>query len=395
MARRSYGSGSLSVRIDAAGVETWYARWYFDGRQVQRKIGPKRRVGSREGLTRAQAEREMQRRIESERIVVRSGMTVAEVGGRYVDHLEGVLERKPTTVGDYRSMMNKHLGPYFGERPIEKVDAKRIASFIAAKKREGLATKTITNLLTFLHGLFAFALKRGWIAANPVAVVDRPRVPDADPDIRFLGLEEVEALLRAVPDDHFFSTDQTLYLVAAMTGLRQGELVALRWADVDWGAGRIRVRRNYTREAFGTPKSKRSSRSVPMTDRVAGALERHFKRSAYQGDQDLVFAHPHSGHPLDASKLRRRYKAALRAAGLRAVRFHDLRHTFGTHCAGAGVPLRTLQEWMGHRDFKTTLIYADYAPSAHEAELVERAFCRAEDAETDGSADEASRHSLH
>ena len=70
----------------------------------------------------------------------------------------------------------------------------------------------------------------------------------------------------------------------------------------------------------------------------------------------------------------RRYKRALRAAGVREVRFNDLRHTFGTLMAAAGVPLRTLQEWMGHRDFKTTLIYADYAPSAHESEMVERAF---------------------
>jgi integrase len=180
--------------------------------------------------------------------------------------------------------------------------------------------------------------------------------------------------MRSVPDDYLGSTERTLYLAATMSGLRQGELIALRWIDVDWQAARIRVRRNYTRQAFGTPKSKRSSRSVPMTERLAGALDRHFKASEYQGDEDLVFAHPYTGAPLDASKLRKRYKQALASAGVRPVRFHDLRHTFGTHCAAAGVPLRTLQEWMGHRDFKTTLIYADYAPSAHEAELVERAF---------------------
>ena len=63
-----------------------------------------------------------------------------------------------------------------------------------------------------------------------------------------------------------------------------------------------------------------------------------------------------------------------KAAGIRDVRFHDLRHTFGTRMAAAGVPMRTLQKWMGHRDYKTTLIYADYAPIAHERELVERAF---------------------
>jgi integrase len=134
------------------------------------------------------------------------------------------------------------------------------------------------------------------------------------------------------------------------------------------------VRRNFTRQEFGTPKSKRSSRSVPMADRVAGELERHFKRSAYQGDEDLVFCHPQTGHPLDASKLRKRYKKALKAAALRELRFHDLRHTFGTHCAAAGVPMRTLQEWMGHRDIKTTLIYADYAPSTQEKAMVENAF---------------------
>ncbi len=70
----------------------------------------------------------------------------------------------------------------------------------------------------------------------------------------------------------------------------------------------------------------------------------------------------------------KRFKRTLRRAGVRELRFHDLRHTFGTRCAAAGVPLRTIQEWMGHRDFKTTLIYADYAPGQHEAEMIEHAF---------------------
>jgi integrase len=217
-------------------------------------------------------------------------------------------------------------------------------------------------------------VKRGWIAANPVPAVDRPRAAAVDPDIHYLTMEEVDRLLGAVGNCDLALTDRTVYLVAALTGLRQGELVALRWSDIDWEAARIRVRRNYTREAFGTPKSRRGSRSVPMADRVARALRRHFEASVYQADRDLVFAHPQSGHPLDASALRIRYKAALEAAGLREVRFHDLRHTFGTHCAAAGVPMRTLQEWMGHAQLQTTEIYADYAPSSHEKEMVERAF---------------------
>jgi integrase len=136
----------------------------------------------------------------------------------------------------------------------------------------------------------------------------------------------------------------------------------------------VRVRQNHVRGEFGTPKSKRSSRSVPLADRLAGELERHFKRSPCQADDDLVFAHPDTGRPLERSRLLKRFKRNLARARVRDLRFHDLRHTFGTRVAAAGVPLRTLQEWMGHRDFKTTLVYADYQPSEQEAEFVERAF---------------------
>jgi integrase len=156
--------------------------------------------------------------------------------------------------------------------------------------------------------------------------------------------------------------------------LRQGELLALRWRDIGWSAGRIRVRRNYVRGHLGAPKSRRSSRAVPMADRVAGELERHFQGSLYQGDDDLVFAHPHRGGVLDHSDLVKRFKRALSRARVREVRFHDLRHTFGTRMAASGVPMRTLQEWLGHRDLKTTEIYADYQPNARESEWVEAAF---------------------
>jgi integrase len=112
-----------------------------------------------------------------------------------------------------------------------------------------------------------------------------------------------------------------------------------------------------------------------MADTVAGELERLFKASGSQRDEDLVFADPLTSGPLSKPAILRRYRVALKAARLdEAHRFHDLRHTFGTRCAQAGVPMRTLQEWMGHRDLSTTQRYADYAPSPHEAALVATAF---------------------
>jgi len=113
---------------------------------------------------------------------------------------------------------------------------------------------------------------------------------------------------------------------------------------------------------------------VPMADRVGRELELLFQCSEYQSEDDLVFGHPHTGHPLERGQVSKRFKRTLKRAGVREIRFHDLRHTFGTRCAAAGVPLRTLQAWMGHADIKTTMVYTHYAPGANEADLVNGVF---------------------
>ena len=355
--RRSYGTGSLFVYHGA-----WYGQWRVGGRVIKRKIGLKREPGGRDGLTRPQAETRLRHLIDEVRHAApERRMTIADIGASYLHHIEHVMQRKPSTVQDYRCMLNAHFIGYFSKRDVGRITPDDFAGYIRAKPE--LAPKTISNHLNFAHGLFAYASDHGWVASNPVAAVKRPRQLGTDPDIRFLEVVELEALLRAIPDDELGAVELPLYLTAALTGLRQGELIALRWRDVDWTAGLVRVRRNITRGKLGTPKSKRSSRAVPMADRVAAELERHFKRSAFQGDDDLVFCHPHTGGPYDPSKMRQRFKDTRDRAGLRDdVRFHDLRHTFGTRMAAAGAPLRFIQEWMGHRSAQTTEIYADYAP---------------------------------
>ncbi len=374
MPRRSYGTGSLIVRGDGNGAEVWYGQWRSYGRIVKRRLGSKRQAGSRDGLTRAQAERELRRRIETEAAVVPLDrrLTVAEAGERLVAHLDA-LGRKRSTIIAYRSALRAHLVPFFGETTLDRLRREDVERFMAEMRRHGLAAKSIRNYVGVLGAIYAHAEKRGWTGGNPVRGVELPARTELG-DVRWLDQADLDALVNettgAAP-----SLYRALFLTAAMTGLRQGELIALRWRDVDWAAGRIRVRQNYVRGQFGTPKSRRSARSVPLADRVAGELERHHQASYWIRDDDLVFASPSTGGPLERSHVLRVFKNALAAARLdeRHV-FHDLRHTFGTRMAAAGVPLRTLQEWMGHRDYKTTAIYADYAPSAHERELVERAF---------------------
>lgn len=377
--RRSYGTGSLYIRRDAKGRRTWYGHWRSSGRQFKRKIGPKRESGSREGLTRAQAEAQL-RRVMGETQVQRwrgERLTVDEVARRYIAHAER-RGRKPSTCSNIESETRVHLEPFFRGRSLDAIQPEDILDLVAALEAKGLATKTVRNVVATLSALFNFAQgpRRGWVSANPCDGLDLPAVPDQT-EIRFLTLEEVDALVAAARPGMFQAVDRAIFLTAAMTGLRKGELIALRWRDVDWQAGRIRVRQNYVRGKFGTPKSKRSTRSVPMAGEVAGELQRLFGDSGWQGDGDLVFAHPATGQPLPKANVTRRFRAALRAAGLDDSHvFHDLRHTFGTRLAAAGVPMRTLQEWLGHRDLATTQRYADYAPSAHEAEMVAAAFAR-------------------
>lgn len=376
MPKRSYGSGRLFVYTDKAGVESWYGSWRVGGRRVQRKIGLKREAGGSYGLTRVQAERELRKRMETDLVLATpERKTVTEAASLYVDHLEDVMERKRSTIQDYRGYVLGHFRAFFGDTPIDRVDPAKVAAYLKQKRSAGLSAKTVQNHLNFLHGVFAYSVKRGWAASNPVAHVDRPKkTRSPHRRIRFLEPAELDKLITAVVDDELGATEAPLYLAAALTGLRQGELLALKWMDVDLVAGRVRVADSFTRGQMDSPKSHRG-RSVPMADRLAGELERHRHRSRYPHEDHLVFCHPTTGNVLDPSKVRKRFRQALQRAEVREITFHELRHTFGTQLAAAGVPLRALQEWMGHADAKTTEIYRHYAPDpTNGARIVERAF---------------------
>lgn len=378
--RRSYGTGQLYVRTDANGRETYYGRWRDGGRRINRRIGPKRPRGSGDGLTRTQAEERLREMIDAHcpaQTAPGLRLTVGEAGGRYRLHAER-RGRKPSTISNLESEMRVHVEPFFAGRNLDAITAQDVADFVAHLEAKRLSAKSIRNVVASLSAVcnFAKSPRRRWLTVNPCDGVELPAVPEGG-EVRFLTLEEIERLIEHTREGMFHALDRALYRTAAMTGLRRGELLALRWQDVDWLAQRIRVRRNYVRGSFGTPKSKRSIRSVPMAVEAARELERLYQASPFQADQDLVFAHPVTGQPLYVAGISRRMSRALKAAKLDPThRFHDLRHTFGTQCAAAGVPMRTLQEWMGHKDIKTTQIYADYQPSNREADMIAAAFAR-------------------
>jgi integrase len=403
--KRTYGTGGIHEKHGS-----YYGRWRtLDGRQLNRLVGPVRTAGEKTGLTRSQAEAAF-RRLQDE-----EGRAPRPVRGAVIPTVDDVtdsLRKKPRLRGLRRaylegceSMQRVHISPRLGSKPVSEVKTAHIEALASSMLDRGLAPKTVRNVMTFLHSIFEHAIDRRLVRENPVRRATRPgrrRQGDANPDLQFLTVEELDAVIRAVPDevvhrqpaptrrgrrgpapppppDVLGPVLRVLILVAALSGLRQSELLGLCWRDIDWGAQRIRVRNTFVRGEHSTDgKSDLSTRrSVPMADRAARALETWSRRTAYGTDDDLVFAHPHTGKPLDRSKVTKRFKAACRDAGVRPVRFHDLRHTFGTRLAASGESMRTIQEFLGHADSKTTQIYTHYAPSEHEVEMVNRAFALA------------------
>ncbi len=172
-----------------------------------------------------------------------------------------------------------------------------------------------------------------------------------------------------VAEDH---QDAELVRLAAYAGLRQGELLALRWRDVEFTASAITVARAMSAGVESSTKSGRVRR-VPLADQAAAALDRLSRREHFTDPDDLVFCNA-LGRTLDDSALRKRYKRAQAAAVVRPLRFHDLRHTFGSLLAASGVDVVTIKAAMGHSALATTSIYLHARPASEQAHMFTHAF---------------------
>jgi integrase len=178
--------------------------------------------------------------------------------------------------------------------------------------------------------------------------------------------------------------------VAAFTGLRQGELLALRWSDVDFVGGLLHVRRNFTGGREKVPKGKRV-RSVPMMAEVVDTLARLKNREHFTEDDDLVFGSTVGEH-LAHFDLRKRYYEALEHAGLRRIRFHDLRHCFGSAAITKLDPF-AVQSYMGHQHYTTTQRYLHHKPRGEDAAALDEAFRVPNEVPNSPSSDATERNS--
>ena len=221
--------------------------------------------------------------------LVETGATFADAAAEYLRYAEQDRGCKPSTIRGYRSAIHTHLLPAFGKRRVEDITAKDIERWRAGlipgrKQAEGLKNKTKNNLLVLLHAIFRRAVKFYGLPFNPVDNVDRFRVRSSG-DIEVFSPEEVWSLVRAAKDE----LDATIYLTAAFTGLRRGEILALRWRDVDFPASTIRVRASYSAGQADDAQVRQGPIGADGSRR-ATAIAKLGQREEFVSDDDYVFA---------------------------------------------------------------------------------------------------------
>jgi integrase len=354
---------------------TWYAKWRdAHGEQFERKLGlhweekgppPAGYLREKDAQAQLQAILTDARRGASEQR--RVAVTFDVVADEWIAW--GIRERdwKPSSLSDYRSALNAHLLPAFRGKRIEKIDANEIEQWRDELVDErDLGRRSANKLLIILGAIFERAVKTHGLLRNPVREVPKFRVRYDPNAYDFFSPDEIEQLSKAAGS----AQDRAIYRAAAFTGLRMGELIALRWGDVDFTGEALHVYNSYSLGTLTAPKSG-LTRTVPMADQVQKLLKAHRKTVANGRDQ-LVFP-GERGEYLDGSALRRRYKKALEDAKLRKLRFHDLRHTFGS-IAIDQASIVQVQAWMGHADVQTTMKYMHHRSRAGDARLLSAAF---------------------
>lgn len=289
--------------------------------------------------------------------------TVAEFSKTFLEVSE--LKNKPSSVETKEMLLRMHIVPRLGELKLDAVTYAVIEDFKVAlgktpvvnaeklaKRAENdntlrtLSPKTINNCLTVLRRMLVIAYKRGLIDKVP----EVEWLKTAKPEFDFFDFDEAERLVNGADGEW-----RTMILVALRTGMRQGELLALRWEDVDLVAGRITVRQNVVWGHIGTPKSGKD-REIPLGDEVRDALKKHRHLRG-----PLVFCRD-DGAMMNSGEIKWPLWRACKRAGLRRVGWHVMRHSFASHLVMRGAPIKAVQELLGHATIMMTMRYAHLAP---------------------------------
>ena len=365
----------------------WEGRFHHKGKPKWVSLGVRKEVDPENGITETEAfEKLDQRRSAYEAPSPNGRITFSAFCPKFVAHKES-KNRSTTTMKAIDVAIRVHLEPEFGSRYMADITSDDFEDWMA-KELKTASPKSVKNWRSVANSIWAFALKRKVVKENVVAQTEAPYVPRKE-DIDVMTTADIAAVRDAFEDTQMGRLMNLVVLVATRCGLRESEIIALRWKDIRWKTGWIHVVQGHVRGETKLPKGKKG-RVTPLPDIVKEALLAHYGTTPRDRPDDLVFGHPVDGAELDASSLNERFKEAVIRSGIRpvemrpykqrdgsyreepyvALSFHDCRHAWCTWCISNGMPSALVMKWGGWEDPQTMAIYEHWRPAGFEVDLM-------------------------
>lgn len=372
---------------------TWGFVVDLDGEDIGSDGKPKRRQTRRRGFaTKRAAQAELTRiltSIEKVEYVAPSRQTVREyLETTWLPAIEHTL--KPSTFDSYKRNLRQHVsGRFLGPRQLQKVDGAQLNALYALllkgdDEHRKLSVTSVRYISQILHRAFKDAMKYGAISYNPVERSDPPK-PVASREMNVWSTSQARTFLASVADSRLYGAYQLLLY----TGMRRGEMLGLRWSDIDLDAKRLQIVRSYVATGaqrkgepaaeFSSPKTAKGRRHLALDDGTITALRAHKAKQNQEklllgvgyDDQDMVFAEP-DGKPIHPKAMSWYFVRDIAKADVPTIRLHDLRHTYATVALNAGVHPRIVQERLGHASVAITLDVYSHVDMNMQAEAANR-----------------------
>lgn len=361
MSKRANGEGSIYQRQDGRWTGATYVLRPDGGRQRRQVYG----------ATRSEVSGKLRELITmTERGLPMAGTswTVKGYARHWLDAI--ALSLRPATHSNYAWVMRKYVIPSVGSRRLDRLAPADVRKLHADIASAGVSARTVQLAHAVLRSMLSEAMREQLISRNVATLVRTPRIEKEE--VTPWNVDEL-ASFRLAAAPHPLSA---LFMLAYALGMRRGELLGLRWSDVDLEHGLLHVRQTLQRLGadrglvFGPPKSARSRRTIPLPETVSIALRSHrlvqkikLQYAGAANELDLVFTTT-MGTPIEPSNLRREFNALIEKARVRKIRFHDLRHTCASLLFAQGVPPRVVMDLLGHSTLSiTTDLYAHVMPS--------------------------------
>lgn len=367
MTRRGHGEGSIYLRSD----DRWAASISLEGGKRKTFYGKTRR--------------EVQEQLKTALHQQQQGMLVTapqqKVGSFLAHWLEDVHKHtvRPRTYERYEAAIRLHLAPGIGQYQLQKLAPQHLQKFYARKIEEGLSPTTVLGLHKVLHLALEKAVRWNLVPRNVCDAVDPPRRKRYE--FQPLNQEQIRQFLAAAAGHRL----EALFVLALATGMRKGELMALKWQDINFSTGTLQVRRILTHMPAklngkggyveAEPKTEGSRRSITIAQLAIEKLKQHrarqleakLKAGPLWKENDLVFCSSVGGHLHTSRDVFTQFKKVLKQAGLPNIRFHDLRHSAATMLLGLDIHPKVVQEMLGHSQIAMTLdIYSHVLPTMQQ-----------------------------